>query len=577
MEKVLNRPYRKFVLVLLVGFSTFFRLDAASSDKVTYQCPLRIPVSLSGNYAELRSGRFHAGIDFRAYGKVGDPIYAAAAGYIARVTVGASGYGNGIYLTHPDGSQTVYGHLSRFVAAVADSVRSAQYEKQQFAVDLAFEPDWFPVEAGTLIGYVGNSGSSGAPHLHFEIRRPDQSGPLNPLRAGVVRVEDTQSPEISRIAFVGYFEDSAGVAYPKEIASFRYGSSKVLSLPERSYLLVSAVDRQDGTPAKLGIEHYQLWLDDSLLFDYKVGEYLFQENRSFNSLIDYAAKQQGQGNCVKTWIEPGNEYIYRRPQMRPDGLIHLRDDSQHQVRLLLTDEHGNTTERIFRVRRDTAKYRELEQTVVTDTTQGAWTAWFLPRWVEQPDIQLGFFLGSFFRNVRVKVQEQPSQEGVYSKVWKIGDSEVPLKRSVRLRMRVEAPDSLKSKLLLGRLTRKGNWVACGGRVSGDTLRGALSSFGTYGVIADTKAPVVTARFKNGADLRRRTQCAWTIKDDLSGIAHWQVKIDGEWVIGQYDAKYNKLWVDFDPDVVRKGKKHRIEVWVRDARNNVSEHEYEVIW
>ena len=66
------------VLLLLMGFSTIFRLQAASADTVIYQSPLKIPISLSGNYAELRGGRFHAGIDFRAYGKVGDPIYAAA-------------------------------------------------------------------------------------------------------------------------------------------------------------------------------------------------------------------------------------------------------------------------------------------------------------------------------------------------------------------------------------------------------------------------------------------------------------------------------------------------------------------
>ena len=565
------------VLLLLMGFSTIFRLQAATADTVIYQSPLKIPISLSGNYAELRGGRFHAGIDFRAYGKVGDPIYAAAEGYIARVTVGSSGYGNGIYVTHSDGTQTVYGHLSRFTDAVVARVREEQYKKERFSVDLSFGIDEFPVAAGTLIGYVGNSGSSGAPHLHFEVRRPDQSGPLNPLRAGVVTVKDSKAPEINHIRFVGYFEDSSGVAYTQEVASFRYGASGVIQLPEYSYLSIDAVDRQDGTPAKLGIEHYQVWVDDSLIYNYKVGEYLYHENKSYHALIDYAAKQRGQGNCVKTWIEPGNEFVFRRASMGENGLIHLEDDSEHQLRLLLTDEHGNATERKFRIKRNLNKYEVCQRDLTERGDRGAWTAWFLPRWESRPGLQLGFLPGTFYRNVRVQVEEVKATGVEYSSVWKIGDPEIALKRSAHLMIQVQAPDSLASKLVLGRLSDKGKWVACGGKLIGDTLVASIGSFGTYAVLADTQAPMIKARFKQGADLRRKSQCAWTIKDELTGIWDWTVKIDGKWVIAQFDAKNHKLWVELDPEVVERGKRHVVEVFVWDGRQNLAHQQYDIIW
>lgn len=572
----------RVVLVMLFLTNTSFSLFAQSSQSgerssVVYQSPVRIPVSLSGNYGELRSGRHHAGIDFRAYGKVGDPIYAVADGYIARVTVGSSGYGNGIYLTHPDGTQTVYGHLHRFIPAVRDRVEQAQYAEKSFSVDLEFAPEEFPVTAGTIIGYIGNSGSSGAPHLHFEIRTPDQSGTLNPLRAGVVSIKDTKAPRIDRIAFVGCFEDAAGVVHTREVASFQYGTSNVLSLPPTSYIIVEAVDVQDGTPAKLGVESYRLWLDDELIFDYQLGEYLFRENKSFNALIDYAAKQRGKGNGVKTWVEPGNEYRLRRPSMGADGRIHLQDDAVHRLRLELMDEHGNVVERTFRIRRNDEKYAEQAQAILADTTKGTWTSWFLPRYVTRPGLELGFFPGSFFRDVHVAVEELPQEAGVFSSVWSVGDPSVALKRSARLRMRVDAPDSLKSKLLLARKNKKGKWIAAGGRVSGDTLRAALSSFGVYAVVADLEAPTLKARFKDGADLRRTGVCAWTIQDALSGIASWEVRIDDQWVIGQFDAKFNKLWVEMDPKVVARGKKHWVEVTVRDSRNNVSTQSWQFIW
>lgn len=566
------------LLIASTSFSLFAQSESSSqSPSVTYQSPVRIPVSLSGNYGELRSGRHHAGIDFRAYGKVGDPIHAVADGYIARVTVGASGYGNGIYLSHPDGRQTVYGHLHRFIPPIAERVRQEQYAQHSFAVDLSFAADEFPVKAGDIIGYIGNSGSSGAPHLHFEIRTPDQSGALNPLRAGVVRVRDTKAPRVDRIAFVGCFEDSAGVVHTEEVASFQYGTSKILSLPPCSYMVVHAVDVQDGTPAKLGVESYRLWLDDELIFDYQLGEYLFRENQSFHALIDYSAKQRGKGNGVKTWVEPGNEYRLRRPAMGTDGRIHLNDDEVHRLRLELMDEHGNVTERNFRVKRDVEKYADPAAAVAADTTLGAWSAWFLPRYVSKPGLEVGFFPGSFYRNVRVAVEEKPQEPGVYSSVWSIGDPSVALKRSARIRMRVEAPDSLQGKLLLARKTAKGKWVSAGGKVSGDTLRGSISSFGTYAVVADEEAPLIKPRFKNGADLRRSGVCAWTIRDGLSGIWSWEVRVDGQWVIGQYDAKFDKLWVELDEDVLSRGKKHRVEVTVRDGRNNISTKSWEFLW
>ena len=101
----------------------------------------------------LHFTRFHAGLDFGA--SWGSPIVAAADGQV--VGAGwAGGYGRQVRIAHGGGILTTYSHMSQIAA----------------------EPGSF-VHQGQLIGYVGSSGLSTGPHLHYEVRRDGQ--PVNPL------------------------------------------------------------------------------------------------------------------------------------------------------------------------------------------------------------------------------------------------------------------------------------------------------------------------------------------------------------------------------------------------------------
>jgi murein DD-endopeptidase MepM/ murein hydrolase activator NlpD len=88
--------------------------------------------------------KMHTGIDFAA--SIGTPIYATADGTIAEVSVKFSGYGKMVEIDHGFGYRTRYAHMHEF------SVRPGQNVKR-----------------GDLIGYVGNTGLSTAPHLHYEV------------------------------------------------------------------------------------------------------------------------------------------------------------------------------------------------------------------------------------------------------------------------------------------------------------------------------------------------------------------------------------------------------------------------
>ena len=159
--------------------------------------PLNRKLQLTGNFGELRNNHFHTGLDFRS--PVGTPVYSVDSGYVSRVSVSAGGYGNALYITHPSGETSVYAHLDSFAPHIASAVAHCQYLLKYYAVDLAFNKDDIKVERGELIAYTGNRGSSGGPHLHFEIRETETENPLDPLIYLKDKVQDTRSPKIKEI------------------------------------------------------------------------------------------------------------------------------------------------------------------------------------------------------------------------------------------------------------------------------------------------------------------------------------------------------------------------------------------
>ena len=181
----------KFILLLFCfSISTFF--SQQSYEDVNFRSPIGIPLLLSGNFAELRSNHFHAGLDIKTQGRQGLEVKASAKGFISRIKIQHYGYGKALYVQHPNGYTTVYGHLKKLAPKIEEYLKERQYNKESYEIELFPEAGELSVEQGEVIAYSGNTGGSGGPHLHFEIRDGSQR-PMNPEMFGI-EIQYTRDP-----------------------------------------------------------------------------------------------------------------------------------------------------------------------------------------------------------------------------------------------------------------------------------------------------------------------------------------------------------------------------------------------
>ena len=163
-----------------------------------FRWPLNNKPGIAANFGELRPNHYHMGLDCRTDQHENLPVVAAADGYIAKVTIDATGFGRSIRINHPNGLTTLYAHLNDFNPALEKYVTDQQYKQQTWKIELDIPADLFPVKKGQFIAYSGNTGGSQGPHTHFEIRDTKTDKVLNPLLFGMP-IPDNVPPQILRL------------------------------------------------------------------------------------------------------------------------------------------------------------------------------------------------------------------------------------------------------------------------------------------------------------------------------------------------------------------------------------------
>ena len=552
---------------LFIGFTAHAQ-NPLQSQTEAFSAPLEIPMYLSGNYGELRSTHFHAGIDIKTQQEEGKNVLAADSGTVIRIVVQTGGYGHALYLSHPGGKMTVYAHMRQFTPEVDKWVKEEQYRQKSFEVDLSPRSGQFTFSKGALIGFSGNTGNSGGPHLHFEIR--GASGvPYNVLKY-VFDIGDAIPPKISLLA-----------VYPLGSGMVN-GSDQKLMIPVPENKGTYLVDDTVAVFGNIGfgIETYDflnnsvnpcspysisLRVDNRLQFQCRFDSIPFEMAGYVNSQVDYEEKLKSGKSIQKLFVDPNNKLtIYKMTPKR--GIVRFTDQSIHVAEVRVTDAYGNESMLTFHIRSTTSNPLTKSKT----TAAVARFYYDSLNVFENSDVRVVVPGNALFDNINFQFSSVHADSFQYSPLFLVHNEYTPLFKSYMLSLCPhDLPESLYDKALIIRMDYKGALISLGGTYKNGFVTARANSFGKFFVAVDTVVPKIeplvfaNERYSGGQVLSFR------ITDDLSGILRYAGYIDNKWSLFEYDAKNKLLYYVIDENRLEKNRSHNLELIVTDNKENVS--------
>jgi len=542
--------------------------------KGTFRSPVDFPIFLSGTYGEIRPNHFHSGLDIRTNGASGKPVYASADGSVSRVFVSPAGFGKAVYIRHPSGVTTVYGHLDRFTGALAAFVRQQQYLQESFAVDLEIPEGRFGVKQGDLIGYSGNSGSSGGPHLHFEIRDTPTQDPLDPVVFGIQFADKTR-PVIRSVriypfgknSLVNFSDQPLTVQVVPAAGGYALKNGDTLGVTGNIIFGIEAWDCQDQSTLRNGIKSVELMVDDRHVFSQSIDRFSFSESRYVNSILDYGLNKQTEQRILRSYIAPGNRLdIYG--EVENQGILHFTGTQPHRITYLVKDAKGNTSSLSFWVKSHPPPPGGARP-VETDAP-GILFSWDRPNQFITEDMRFEMPAGSLYEDLEFTCRISDPVAGSFARLYELHSEEVPVHLPCELSIRAETmPVNLQQQALIVKL-EKGKFVSQGGEWSSGFVSTRIREFGAYTIAVDTLPPrIVPVNIFPGKNLSKQHTIVLTISDDLSGISTCRGTLNGQWILMDYDAKRNRLVYAFD-DRLRPGT-NKFRLVVTDGVGNRSEY------
>lgn len=514
------------------------RLQAQSQ----FSNPLLIPPSLSGSFAEIRSNHFHSGIDLRTNETEGLPVLTSADGFISRVKVSSTGFGNVVYLKHASGFTTVYAHLHHFNDTLEKLVEAEQYRKKSFEVELFPADESLPVKQGQLIGFSGNSGSSAGPHLHFEIRDSKTEMPFNPLLK-VNPIEDSIPPVLKNIMLIDYIPFNNAL-YPQsrsvlpvndpEISSFSVNDT--LSFTSLAGIAVETDDRMNGSTASLGIQKIDLKVNGRVVFTFQVEKFAFSETRYVNASIDYSQLIEQGKTFILLHHLPGNDFSALSSQ-KNSGIMDGELNSLQKCEIAVTDFNSNSVSHVFYIR------RTKQSTMPFLPENNRYIAFNKTPIAQNDKAKIEFPSGKITYNVHdFAFLTLDSTLAEFSAFVKAGSTSIPLHQSCELSIKTRnLPVKLQSKTVIIRLTDKNERISMGGVFQDGWVKTSIRTLGNFFISVDTIAPVIKPLGVSNDMIWQRSKITFKLSDDLSGVEKYEMTVDGKWVPANFDLKTGHLF------------------------------------
>ncbi|MBF4518852.1 M23 family metallopeptidase [Flavobacterium sp. ANB] len=532
---------------VLTLFFCHFIFAQTQYPKDYFSPPLDIPMQLSGNFGELRPNHFHAGFDLKTNQREGLNVYAVADGYVSRIKISTFGNGKCIYITHPNGYTSVYGHLQTTIGAIQDYVQKTHYKEKAFEIEIFLKPDELPVTKGQLIALSGNTGSSEGPHLHFEIRDSKTEFVINPMFFGFDKnIKDTKKPTISNV-FVYPFDNTTvnqsklplllNLSLQKDGT---YLASKVKANGKIGFG-INAVDFDDVSGNKNGVFNVSTFFNGNQNYNYQFNTYSFDEMRYINAFIDYPRYKKTSQRVQKLFMKtPFALSIIKTDSLR--GIIKVEPNLASTYRIEVSDYFGNMNTVTVPIEYD------IETPIVN--AEPNTSKYFIhankDSNFEKDNMSVFFPAGTFYDDFDMNFDVKNNRIYIHEDV-------IPVHSNFTITIKDSTySEALRDKLFIARIS--GNSKSYNGTIRNKDVFTAKSKIlGQFGLVLDTIAPVIKiTKPIEGKWISEVNAIQFTIGDSLSGIKSYNGYLNGNWVLFEYDNKTRKITHKFQNELLAEG-------------------------
>lgn len=544
-----------------------------AQNSLDFLSPLKISLASSGHFGELRSNHFHSGIDLRTNSKTGQVVICPFDGEVSRIKIQVYGGGKNLYIDHTNGYTTVYMHLEDYYGEIAKYVKNHQYKIQSYGFDHYVPQGKLKLKKGDTIAFSGNSGSSGGPHLHYEIRNTASQKTINPVTLGL-NLQDKTPPTLYSVRIVPN-NASSSINGKNEALLIDWKSKKTspqndtINVEGEFFICYEAYDRSQNSTEKNGVYDSKVYVDDKMLFHYNNKSFSFAESRYINGIIDYAYYKTKGKRMLMTKKLPNCKFS--NTHYADNGIINVSNGKIKKVSIVLTDEKNNKNTYTFYLKSDKKVLTNVskEETSgikhISCTKGGNFNTNDLSN--------ISFPANALYEDAKIKYSYK---QGKYSCIHQIGNNTIPLHKKFTMKLRYNKElNSYKNKALIVRLDAKGNKSSIGGKVEGDYVVASTYDLGTYTVEIDTTAPKITAKnFKTNQALNPNLKYVQIkISDNLSGVNTVNAYLNNKWHLMEYDGKTATIFCpvsDFP-----KGKSI-LKVVVTDEKHNKTTETFNIV-